>query len=301
VDHLKPRYGFQYMFGIYSLNKPSGVSSRDVVDRVQRLVRPSKAGHAGTLDPLATGVLVVCVGPATRLVEYVQQMEKRYRGTFLLGQTSDTEDIEGTIVRLENPPVPSRSAIEAALTEFVGKIEQRPPAFSALKVEGRRAYKLARQGQPVQLKPRQVEIHGLRLVSYDYPALVLDVCCGSGTYIRSLGRDIAGRLGTGAVMSALRRTAVGSFHVDDAMDLEQLTSDTLRIHLRPPILAVQQLDRVKLEDTEIKQLSHGKQLANRFAVPGPDVAAIDASGELVAVLRVTPDRSLRPVRNFVGK
>ena len=189
--------------GLLNLNKPAGMTSRDVVNIVQRLSRPAKAGHAGTLDPLADGVLVVCVGSATRLIEYVQRMPKRYVGTFLLGRQSPTEDIEGEVTELPDAPVPTREQIEAAARRFVGRIEQRPPAFSALKIRGRPAYKLARQGKPVELAPRPVEIYRIEVKKYRYPELVLEIDCGGGTYVRSLGRDLAESLGTAAVMSAL--------------------------------------------------------------------------------------------------
>src|SRR5262245_35406014 len=199
------------MFGLLNIDKPAGLTSRDVVSRVQRLVRPQKVGHAGTLDPLATGVLVVAVGPATRLVEYVQRMPKTYQGTFLLGRTSDTEDVEGEVVELDSPPVPTRAEIDAALPRFIGTIEQRPPAYSALKVAGRRAHKLARRGEAVELAPRPVEIHAIELLRYEYPEMELRIDCGSGTYVRSLGRDVAEAVDTGAVMAALRRLAIGPF------------------------------------------------------------------------------------------
>src|SRR5205823_5221065 len=148
--------------------------------RVQRLVRPHKVGHAGTLDPLATGVLIVAIGPATRLVEYIQRMPKTYQGTFLLGRTSNTEDVEGAVVELPNAAVPMREEILAAIPRFLGTIEQRPPAFSALKIAGRSAYKLARRGEAIELAPRPVEIHAIDLLGYQYPELELRVRCGSG-------------------------------------------------------------------------------------------------------------------------
>ena len=199
------------MFGLLNVHKPAGITSRDVVNRIQRVVRPVKVGHAGTLDPLATGVLVICLGSATRLIEYVQRMPKHYRGTFLLGRKSDTEDIEGEIEVLDAAPQPSIDEIHAALPQFVGTIRQRPPAYSALKVGGKRAYQLARAGQEVQLAARPIEVYSLSLQHYEYPEIVLDIQCGSGTYVRSLGRDLADGLGTGAVMSALERTAIGDF------------------------------------------------------------------------------------------
>src|SRR5262245_44228837 len=171
-------------FGLLNLNKPAGWTSRRVVDCIQKLVRPAKAGHAGTLDPLATGVLIVCVGQATRLIDYVHRMRKRYTGTFLLGRESQTEDVEGDVVELVNPPVPTRPEIERAAREFLGTIQQRPPAYSALKVAGQRAYDLARAGKEVQLDARPVEIFRIEVQRYDYPALVLEIECGSGTYVR---------------------------------------------------------------------------------------------------------------------
>jgi tRNA pseudouridine55 synthase len=142
------------MFGLLNLNKPSGITSRRVVDRVQRLVRPDKVGHAGTLDPLACGVLVVGIGQATRLVEYVQEMPKHYSATFLLGRTSTTEDVEGRVTELAGARPPARAELERAVRELTGQIEQRPPSFSALKIAGQRAYDLARAGDEVELAPR---------------------------------------------------------------------------------------------------------------------------------------------------
>ena len=204
------------MFGILNLNKPVGCTSRDAVNRVQRLIRPVKVGHAGTLDPLAQGVLVLCLGPATRLIERVQQMPKHYRGTFRLGCHSPTDDTEGEVVPLSGATPPPRAAITAALGQFVGRIHQRPPAYSALKIGGQRAYHLARKGQAVTLPLRPVTIHALSINRFEYPELVLDIECGSGTYIRSLGRDLAKVVGTAAVMTGLTRTAIGPYAIDDA-------------------------------------------------------------------------------------
>ncbi len=151
--------------GLLNINKPGGMTSRDAVDLVQRLARPAKVGHAGTLDPLATGVLVLCVGAATRLIEYVQRMPKRYTGTFLLGRHSPTEDCDGEVTMLVDPPIPTLGQVEAAVKQFVGRLMQRPPAYSALKVAGRRAYDLARRGEDVQLQPRPIEVHSLAVAA----------------------------------------------------------------------------------------------------------------------------------------
>lgn len=286
------------MFGLLNIDKPAGKTSRDVVNHVQRLCRPIKVGHAGTLDPLATGVLVVGVGQATRLVEYVQRMSKRYRATFLLGRSSDTEDIEGEVVELAQPPRLSQDQIESVLPEFIGEIQQLPPAYSALKVQGRRAYSLARQGQTVTLQPRPVSIEDIQIVAYAYPELIVDVVCGSGTYIRSLGRDIAAKLGTAAVMSALVRTAIGSFRVEESCSLEAISRQTLADLLLSPRRAIGDLPTVELTDEEIRKISHGGFLQNRWSLSEAEIAATDSTGRLVAILGPIRDGQLKPMRNF---
>ncbi|HTN77007.1 MAG TPA: tRNA pseudouridine(55) synthase TruB [Pirellulaceae bacterium] len=281
-----------------NIDKPATWTSRDVVNRVQRFVRPAKAGHAGTLDPLATGVLVVCIGPATRLIEYVQQQHKRYRGTFLLGRESDTEDVEGEVRELDAPPIPSLAEIEAQLPRFVGTIEQRPPAYSALKVQGRRAYDLARSGQEVKLAPRPIEIFELAIVRYEYPELVLDIHCGSGTYVRSLGRDLAESLGTAAVMSALVRTAIGVFHLENSVALETLNADTIAGHLLSPRLAITGMPTVDLNTEDVVRLRQGKTIDNPVAIAGGELAAFDPQGELVAIVQPVEPNLLQPTRVF---
>jgi tRNA pseudouridine55 synthase len=294
--------------GILNLNKPAGMTSRRAVDLVQRLARPAKAGHAGTLDPLATGVLVVCVGPATRLIEYVQRMPKRYVGAFLLGRQSPTEDIEGQVTELPDAPVPTAEQIRAAASRFVGRIPQRPPAFSALKVGGRPAYRLARQGRPAQLAARPVEIFRIEIKAYQYPELILEVECGSGTYIRSLGRDLAESLHTGAVMSALRRTAIGRFRITESLDPRQLEPDTWLNHVQPPLLAVEHLPRVRLSADQFARLRNGLPLVMDH---GPDaapsgaetmeVAALDEEGRLVAILAGRDARQWKVQRALWGQ
>jgi tRNA pseudouridine55 synthase len=288
-----------------NLNKPAGMTSRQVVDIVQRLVRPLKAGHAGTLDPLATGVLVICVGKATRLIQYLQQMPKGYTGTFLLGRTSPTEDVEGEVAELSGPPVPSREQIVAAAQGFRGQIQQRPPAFSALKVAGRRAYDLARQGKQVELQARPVTIYALDVVRYDYPELVLRIECSGGTYVRSLGRDLAESLGTAAVMSALVRTAVGPLALQEAIDPRELTGENWHKHLLPMTHAVQSLPRVELTAEDLARVRNGlavrdpRQCSDAWQSWGDEIAALDPQGELVAILGPRGQGWLGPVRNFL--
>lgn len=284
--------------GILNVAKAGGMTSRRVVDKVQRFVRPAKAGHAGTLDPLATGVLVVCIGQATRLIEYVQRMPKTYEGTFLLGRTSDTEDVEGTIVELVNPPEPTREAIEQAAMKFFGTVQQRPPAYSALKVQGQRAYDLARAGKTVDLAPRPVEIYGIDVMDYQYPELRLRIRCGSGTYVRSLGRDLAESLGTGAVMSALVRTAIGPFKLADACDLETLTTDELLRRLQPPSMAVAGLPSVVLDERERRTLNFGQSIEKQAPCETNELVGLTESGALCSILESAGEGRWKPANNF---
>lgn len=290
--------------GILNLAKPSGTTSRRALDVVARLVRPTRAGHAGTLDPLASGVLVVCIGQATRLIEYVQRMPKTYEATFLLGRTSDTEDVEGKVDEISNPPLPTRAQIERAAAALVGEILQRPPAFSALKVQGRRAYDLARSGEVVDLAPRPITVYAMEVTSYDYPLLGLRIRCGSGTYVRSLGRDLAESLGTGAVMSALTRTAIGPFLLTDSCDPESLrTVDDVEARLQPPAVAVADLPSVVVDESEIRTLRFGQQIVRPDApppasLPTGELVAFAATGKLVAFLKHVGGERWTPSRNF---
>jgi tRNA pseudouridine55 synthase len=291
------------MFAVLNICKPAGLTSRDVVNRVQRRVRPHKAGHAGTLDPLATGVLLVCLGQATRLVDYAQRLPKSYRGTFLLGRRSATDDIERDVEVVAGAPVPASEQLALALSRFRGAILQRPPRHSAVKIAGRRAYQLARQGVEFEPEPKPVVIHRLEVVRYEYPEVVLDVDCSSGTYIRSLGRDLADALGTHAVMAALERTAIGGFTVADAITLDQLDGDW-RPFLQAPAALVGSLPSLTVTPFELRELQHGRTIAEggRLAdgqhQPDGEVAAFDANQNLVALLRARPDGLLSASRNF---
>lgn len=203
--------------GFLVLDKPAGISSARALNAVKfRLPRGMKVGHAGTLDPFATGVLVVLVGRATKQCERVMGLPKGYEATLKLGATTATLDPESPEVITEGAQPPSAPAIERVLGRFVGDVVQVPPAFSAVKVSGRRAYELARGGSDVQVPPRSVRVDKLRLISYDWPTLQVELLCGRGFYVRSLARDIGTVLGTGAYLTALRRTVVGPFQVEAA-------------------------------------------------------------------------------------
>ncbi|MBI2823979.1 MAG: tRNA pseudouridine(55) synthase TruB [Planctomycetia bacterium] len=291
-----------HLCGLVNVHKPSGLTSRATVDVVKRVVRPAKVGHAGTLDPLATGVLVVCVGAATRLIEYVQQLPKRYRATFQLGRSSPTEDVEGDVTVLANAPQPSGEQIVRAAAALTGEILQRPPAYSALKVGGRRAYDLARSGREVALAPRKIVVHAIDVVTYAYPELTLDIRCGSGTYVRSLGRDLAEAVGTAAVMSALVRTEIGPFALTDAWPCENLRSDNMAQWLRPARDAAAALPSVALGAAQVNEVAHGRFVT----LDGPDftsvgeLAAIGPDGELVAILRQRGGGRLGPRINLAA-
>ncbi|HWB00899.1 MAG TPA: tRNA pseudouridine(55) synthase TruB [Pirellulales bacterium] len=286
------------MHGLLNINKPTGITSRAAVDRVARLVRGSKVGHAGTLDPLASGVLVIAFGAATRLIEYVQRMPKQYRGTFLLGRHSPTEDIEGDITVDPNPLVPAAEALLAAAARLTGDILQRPPAYSALKVQGRRAYDLARRGQPVALEPRPIHVYSLAVSRYEYPEITLDIACSGGTYIRSLGRDLAELVGTTAVMSALVRTSIGSFRIGESVLLDDLDAARLQQSLLPSSSALSDLPPLELSEAEAIEISHGRFLDRTDLPDGNEFAAMDASGRVLAILVRRDDGRLGPRVNL---
>lgn len=277
--------------GLLVLDKPSGMTSRDAVNRVQRtLPRGTKIGHTGTLDPLATGVLVVCLGHATRLAEYVQAMGKTYRSTFLLGATSDTDDADGTITPTNARPV-TRSEVDAALRRFVGEIEQVPPAYSAAKVDGRRAYDIARRGADVELQPRRVAVYGIDVRSFDWPHLEVEVRCGKGTYIRSIARDLGAALGCGGLVSELRRTRVGPFTPEQATPLDA-SLETIQAHLRPMSEALAELRRVEVSDEDARRLRHGQRI--RHAAPVGE--AVIFNGTQLVGVALSEDGLLLPLK-----
>lgn len=283
--------------GLLVLDKPGGITSRDAVDRAQRwFPRRTRIGHTGTLDPLATGILVLCLGTATRLAEYVQAMPKTYRSRFLLGAVSDSDDADGTVTPVEGALAPSRAAVEATLEGLIGTIEQVPPAFSAAKVAGQRAYAKARRGEEVLLAPRRVTVYRIDILRYEYPELDVEVHCGKGTYIRSLARDLGARLGCGGYVQTLRRTRVGSFTTESAVPLDA-DGDEARRHLRPAAEALSELPRLTLERQEIDALRRGQRviLPDSAAPAEGEVGVFAEDGSVVAVGEVR-DRLLRPVK-----
>lgn len=221
---------------ILALWKPKGPTSHDIVDAVRRITNERRVGHAGTLDPMAEGVLVIGVGrEATKQLATIVAHEKEYVATMRLGATSDTDDAEGTVTESVRQESVSRGDVERILPLFIGRIEQVPPVYSAVKVRGKPAHRRVRGGENVHLAPRVVEVRTIDLLRYEWPQLELRVVCGSGTYIRALARDIGERLGVGGHLTTLTRTRVGTFTKDIALTLEQLRERWPRIAMTPPV------------------------------------------------------------------
>jgi tRNA pseudouridine55 synthase len=289
--------------GLLVVDKPSGMTSRDVVDRAARwFPRRTRLGHTGTLDPLATGVLVLCVGAATRLAEYVQRMRKTYDAGILLGVRSDTDDADGDLQPVAGVTPPARAQVESALLSFIGRIAQVPPAHSAAKVAGRRAYDLARQGKALDLRPREVEIDRIDIQEYEYPHLRIEVRCGKGTYIRALARDLGESLGCGALIGTLRRTSVGCFTTDQAVALD---SDSAEVHARllPLSSAVYGIPRTTLGAEYLVRIRQGKMvsLPAHLDPAGTEVAVFDESGNLAAVAETRDGGLLQPIKVFPSR
>lgn len=287
--------------GFLILDKPPGITSRRALDIAQKwFPKGTRIGHAGTLDPLATGVLVVAVGRGTRLIEYVQLMEKEYHAVITLGATSNTDDADGTLTPFPSAQPPIREEIDLHLTSFRGEIDQTPPAFSAAKVEGRRAHKLARRGVEVDLAPRKVMVHEIRVLGYDYPTLELTVRCGKGTYIRSLARDLGQKLGRGGYILHLRRHRIGTFSSSQATPLDT-PAEEARQKLLPLEMGLPQI-QFPLAENEITMLVNGRRLPlpqTMLSAGRCDVAVLDQTGRLRAIADWDPElRLLRPAKVF---
>jgi tRNA pseudouridine55 synthase len=249
--------------GLLNIDKPAGITSHDVVAQVRRVAGVRRVGHAGTLDPIATGVLLVGVGRATRLIEYLVGRPKTYEARLRLGQATNTYDTEGEVVAERSFSHITSADIETHLALFRGQIEQRPPVYSAIKKDGQPLYKLARQGIEVEVPTRRVTIYALELLAYDVPFVDLRVTCSAGTYIRSLAHDLGEALGCGAHLTGLRRTAVGDFGIETAVSLPDLTPDNLNDYLQPPDTAVSHFPRLILTREEAQQWQHGVSIVQQ--------------------------------------
>jgi tRNA pseudouridine55 synthase len=292
--------------GIIVLDKPTGPTSRELVDRVAELLPRVKVGHAGTLDPLAGGILIVCVGVATRLTEVIQDLGKSYKTVIRLGARSDTDDALGSIVAEETPRVPALVDVREALQRLVGKVVQTPPEYSAVKIKGRRAYNLARAGQTVEIAPRLVQIDRIEAIGYSWPLLELEIDCSKGTYIRAIARDLGEALGCGGLVETLERTRIGPFTRDQAIDPRELSSENIAAVIRPPLEAVAHLKMIDIDAAGIEAVTHGQTVAMPETMRpgeagGAMVALLYGNSRLVALAE--PDferRLLQPRRVLIG-
>ena len=279
--------------GALVVDKPIGLTSHDVVQIIRRGTNIRRAGHTGTLDPRASGVLVVLLGPAVRLSEYVSASDKRYQAVIQFGSTTDTYDADGQILTT-NPVDITEEQLDQALQQFIGEIEQVPPPYSAVKVKGRKAYEMARAGEEVNLQPRKITVYTLELLEWSSPEAVIDVYCSSGTYIRSLANDLGKILGCGAHLAGLRRTKSGRFTLRDAVPLRKLREtfedSTWYQYLIPAAEALSDWPSIELTEEQMDSIRHGHRITAEAGI-GKMARGISDQGELVALLEFDPASS----------
>ena len=278
--------------GALVVDKPVGMTSHDVVQAIRNGTGLRRAGHTGTLDPRASGVLVILVGPAVRLSEYVSASDKRYQAIIRLGGTTDTFDAEGQFTPSKDPLNVTEAEFEEALKTFVGEIEQVPPAYSAVKVGGRKAYEMARKGEEVELEPRKIMVHHLEVLEWTPPEVVIDVHCSSGTYVRSLANDLGQKLGCGAYLVGLRRTKSGRFTLRDATPLRKLqeafNAGNWYQYLIPAAEALGDWPSIELSPDEVEGVRHGHRVKAKEAdTVNEKVRGVSTQGELVALMELT--------------
>jgi len=277
--------------GVLVLDKPIGLTSHDVVQIIRRGTGIRRAGHTGTLDPRASGVLVILIGPAVRLSEFVSASDKRYQATIRLGSSTDTYDEEGVVTDSANVSVDdiSEEYFNEVLQRFVGEIEQVPPPYSAVKVQGRRAYDMAREGEEVDLEPRIIKVYSLEMLEWAPPEVVIDVYCSSGTYVRSLANDLGKALGTGAYLVGLRRTKSGRFTLRDAVPLRRLQeafdAGIWYRYLIPAAEALADWPMVELDADQVELVRHGHRVPAQPEQKGW-ARGVSQQGDLVALLEV---------------
>lgn len=276
--------------GALVVDKPVGMTSHDVVQAIRNGTNLRRAGHTGTLDPRASGVLVILVGPAVRLSEYVSASDKRYQAIIRLGGSTDTFDAEGLVTPTKDPVSVTEAQFEEALKTFVGEIEQTPPPYSAVKVQGRKAYEMAREGEEVELAPRKITVHHLEVLEWTPPEVVIDVHCSSGTYVRSLANDLGVMLGCGAYLVGLRRTKSGRFSLRDAVPLRKLqeafTAGNWYQYLIPAAEALGDWTAVELSPDEVEGVRHGHRVKVAGEATETKVRGVSTQGELVALMEM---------------
>jgi len=272
--------------GVLVVDKPVGLTSHDVVQIIRKGTNIRRAGHTGTLDPRASGVLVILIGPAVRLSEYVSASDKRYQAVVRLGTRTDTYDADGRVIST-SPVNITEQQFEDALKQFIGTIEQVPPPYSAVKIKGRKAYEMAREGEEVDLSPRTIQVYNLEILEWAPPEAVIDVYCSSGTYVRSLAHDLGETLGCGAHLVGLRRTKSGRFTLRDAVPLrkmrEHFENGTWYQLLIPAAEALSDWPAVELTSDQMEAVRHGHRVPGNSS-QGKLARGISEQGELVALL-----------------
>ena len=278
--------------GVLVVDKPTGMTSHDVVQVVRRGTGIRRAGHTGTLDPRASGVLVILIGPAVRMSEFVSASDKRYQATIRVGSSTDTYDSEGTITNQTSDIDVSEEQFNEILQQYTGEIEQVPPPYSAVKVKGRKAYEMARRGEEVELPPRIINVYSLEVLEWDPPECVIDVYCSSGTYVRSLANDIGKALGTGAYLVGLRRTKSGRFTLRDAVPLrvlrEAFEAGDWYNNLIPAAEALADWPMVELDADQMEFVRHGHRIPAESGQTGW-ARGVSEQGDLVALMEVDED------------
>jgi tRNA pseudouridine55 synthase len=288
--------------GVLNVDKPQGYTSHDVVAKVRKLTRVRRVGHAGTLDPLATGVLLVCVGPATRVADYLQRGRKVYRTTFRLGSSTDTYDAEGRVLSSAPLPELDQTALDRALDAFRGEIQQTPPMYSAIKHKGRALYQLARAGIEVERKARTVTIDEIALEAWRPPDLTVRITCSPGTYVRSIGHDLGEALGCGAHVRALRRLASGTWLIEDAISLEDLLAakENWPNYLHGLRAALSMLPPLVLTAEQAYRFAQGQAISLDIGDAAPEVQVLGPGEKFLGIGRVHTDRSqVSPYKVFV--
>ncbi|UTW55102.1 tRNA pseudouridine(55) synthase TruB [Kordiimonas sp. SCSIO 12610] len=282
------------------IDKPLGISSAKVVAAIKHATKAQKVGHGGTLDPLASGILPIGLGEATKTMPYIVDATKSYEFTVKWGTETDSLDSEGAVIR-ENGDIPALNTIEDTLQQFVGTIQQTPPAYSAIKIDGKRAYALAREGKDVQLKPRPIEIQSLTIInnSIETNETTFKVQCGKGTYVRSLARDIAYKLGTYGYITVLRRTKVGPFTLDHAISLEKLNdlSHSARAveYVLPITTALDDIPAVAVTEKDAEDIKYGRSIHLATAKQGTIVLTVN---DMPLAMAHSEDGQVRPLRVF---
>ena len=281
------------MNGIIVLDKPKGKTSHDMVYAMRRLTGVKKVGHTGTLDPMATGVLPVCIGSAAKAADMLTLADKRYIAEFVLGKSTDTQDAQGEVTEERNVSC-SEDEVRSAVMSFVGEIEQVPPMYSAVKRNGKKLYELARQGIEIEREPRKINIYSIDILEIDLPRVKIDVSCSKGAYIRTLCADIGEKLGTLAYMSELRRTKSGMFTIEESYTLERLEALFAEGKLESAVVAVDalfsHLPKIDLNDKQTKSIVNGVRMTYLGLIEGQSYRLYGADGKFLCISKIINGR-----------